>query len=73
MKFELFYDTGGYGGPYANFDVACNGALALLSGCRTINRIELRPLDSKQLGGYCSNNPDSSYSEKIGGKVCLKF
>lgn len=40
-SYELFYDTGGHGGPYFGFTKAKTAARQLLAGCPSINRIHV--------------------------------
>ncbi len=63
MHFEMFYDTGGHGGPYCspNFDLIKARAFDLLRGCPTIHAIEIRPYNSMAIGGYSAHNNASTY------------
>lgn len=42
VPFELFYSSGGHGGPYPNADEAREAAKRLLRGRRTEHSIQIR-------------------------------
>jgi hypothetical protein len=57
--YELYYNDGGHGGPYATFLAAYTAALARLNDSTT--RIEIRSYLSKIVGGYAPSNLTSFY------------
>ncbi len=63
MKYELFYSTGGHGGPYNNSDLAIDAAKRLILGDKSnsLNIIEARPVKSLAIGGYSDHNHGSCY------------
>lgn len=64
MKYELYYNTCGHGGPYPNLEIAWEAAKHLLKGARTMSAIELRPVNSPYSGGYNRDNGDSMFMFK---------
>jgi len=42
MRYELFYDCGGHGGPYEGLQNAIKAAERLLNGCRTMTSIQIK-------------------------------
>ena len=50
--YELFYGTGGHGGPYRNLQQAIVGAAQRLKGDATERRITIKPRTSDGVGGY---------------------
>jgi hypothetical protein len=56
-KFELFYSTGGHGGPYPNISAAEEAARRLIKGSGggrgdRERRIDIRVYDANAPGGY---------------------
>lgn len=62
--YELYYDNGGHGGPYANHADACAAAERLLWGCRSMRAVEVRPRNSSHTGGYDERHHGSTYVQK---------
>lgn len=65
MSYELYYDTGGHGGPYPDHDTACIIAQELLKGCCATRSIEVRPRNSPKRGGYSDAHSESTYVRKV--------
>lgn len=61
MKYELYYSTGGHGGPYRSPEEAEEWAKRHLSGDKRMKTVEIRPYDSKATGGFKPGNPGSKY------------
>lgn len=55
MRYELFYGSGGHGGPYSNLGTAVTAAIDKLHGSRTERRIDVCPrtVDSPNGFGPC--------------------
>lgn len=64
MQFELYYNNGGHGGPYSNHTKACVAAQSLLWGSHTMSRVEVRPRNSRVIGGYGEHHIGSTYVSK---------
>ncbi len=54
MTYELFYGSGGHGGPYPSLDVAKFRAVRQLLGSKSERRIEIheRTTGQDSIGGY---------------------
>ena len=52
MTFELFYATGGHGGPYEAYDSAKYRAIAMLRGCASERSIQIKERTASGIGGY---------------------
>lgn len=52
MSFELFYASGGHGGPYASYDSAKFRAVAILRGSSSERSIQIRERTASGIGGY---------------------
>ncbi len=52
MTYELFYGTGGHGGPYQSYDEAKERAIALLRGSQSERSITIHTRTSEGVGGY---------------------
>jgi hypothetical protein len=52
MTYELFYGTGGHGGPYHSYDEAKSRAIALLKGSASEVSITIRFRDANGVSGY---------------------
>jgi len=63
MKYEIYYIDGGHCGPFQSFQDAYAAALQRLND--VTSRMELRPLNSKAIGGY-ADNAESFYISKFG-------
>ena len=62
--FELYYATGGHGGPYRGLANATEAAHRLLLGHTNERAIEIRPMTSPTHGGYHSSNEGSYYIDR---------
>ncbi len=62
-QYELYYSTGGHGGPYHGYEFAINAAKRLMfhDTSKTMNIIEVRPRNSLAIGGYSDHNHGSTY------------
>lgn len=65
MKYEMYYNSGGHGGPYSDLIMAEQRARDLIKGDKSgkTTSIEIRPHNSKAIGGYSANNKGSIYIE----------
>ncbi len=65
-SFELYYDTGGHGGPYSpDLAMAVSHAKRLIAGCPSINAIEIRPCHANApIGGFSRKNIHSVFVER---------
>lgn len=61
---EIYYNDGGHCGPFQTFHEAYVYAVRILKGSQVTTRIEIRPRDSKAIGGYASGNDGSFYVTK---------
>ena len=61
MKYELYYDDGGHGGPYESLEIAWQTARSIIEGGRHTHAIEIRPRSSLFLGGYKDKRSGSYY------------
>jgi hypothetical protein len=63
MTYEIYYSDGGHIGPFASLQEAKDYANKVLEGISLVYRAsaEIRPIDSKVIGGYRSNNVNSVY------------
>lgn len=52
ITYELFYSTGGHGGPYTDLAAARAMAHAMLSSNLVMHAIEIRPRCAEGVGGY---------------------
>ena len=62
-KYELYYSTGGHGGPYKSLKEAEKRAKDLIKGDSSgkMKSVEIRPYSSKARGGYKERNEGSKY------------
>jgi hypothetical protein len=58
---EVYYDDGGHSGPFTNFHLAYTYALRVLKGSTSTKSVEIRPRDSKAIGGFANGNDGSFY------------
>ncbi len=65
--FELYYNTGGHGGPHPDIIMAETYARNLIAGDTSgrLSSVEIRPRNSKAIGGYAPNTPGSTYIERV--------
>lgn len=71
-SFELYYNTGGHGGPYPDLAAAEIAAKRMLAGCRSLYSVEIRPRNSPVLGGYGESHKGSRYIWRgQGGAACF--
>lgn len=64
MTYEIYYNDGGHGGPYQDFEAAYRAAKSRLLGSTTT--IEMRPRNSKAIGGFGRHNKGSFYLYSTG-------
>lgn len=62
MTYEIYYNDGGHCGVFRDFNTAYNAAIASLNKQTTV--IEIRPNDSRAIGGFRYNNKLSFYVER---------
>jgi len=62
MKYEIYYNDGGHGGPYPDLPAAIEGAQRRLNANCT--QIECRPYNSTERGAFKTGNPGSHYVTK---------
>jgi hypothetical protein len=71
--YELYYNTGGHGGPYKTLEYACLQAVDTIKGSQSITAIEIRPYDSVYRGGYGDWHSDSRYVQVIDGGIKVEL
>ena len=60
-SFELYYDTGGHGGPHGDLLMAIAYAKQLLAGSETLTAVEIRPRHANMpMGGFDRKNAPRS-------------
>lgn len=70
-KYELFYSTGGHGGPYIGLRNARAAAKRLLVGSNSLHRIDIRPYEKGAVGGY-GRPVESVYKSGDGEIICQR-
>jgi len=73
MEYELYYNYGGHGGPYPDYDTAVQTAKNLLNGSKLLHTVEVRPRKALVCGGYGERHYGSTYVARDGDGFSVNY